>query len=82
MIRFTTESGAEYVIRSRDDVREMTRLSGPFSPGIDYDVLPDTQWHELVRFVGVEVGKPATMILAAGKVRVTTNVVSVDYEED
>lgn len=74
MLKITTESGAVYL---DDDMRVM-RLSGPYSPGIDYTVVPDSEWHTVNAPVNWELGISAYISFVNGKFRTTTPVVSIE----
>ena len=74
-IKVTTESGAEYLLTPDGLV---TRLSGPWSPGIDYALRPDGEPDQLVPDNPDPIpGKSWIMQFVGGGYRVTTPVVSV-----
>lgn len=70
---FRTESGAEYAVK---DGRAKRLEGSPFSPGIDYDTVPDETWMDLA--TTVEVGGHVYMTRGF-KFRQTTPVVEVYY---
>lgn len=74
MIRLTTASGAEYLI----DGLSAQRLTGPYSPGIDYVKSPDGAWEPLASEPVIKVGQPLFLIRDDGSVRVTTPVAQVE----
>lgn len=47
--KYTTRSGAEYLVDEEE--HKMQRLSGPYSPLIDYKRHPDGVWETYVTFV-------------------------------
>lgn len=75
MLKLTTKSGAVYLL---DTEKPRLRRQGPHSPGINYSLVPDDEWHALRSFAEPVVGKPAVFGLAAGMFRVTTPVVSIE----
>ena len=78
MLKITTESGAVYL----DTGHRVMRLSGPFSPGIDYTAVPDAEWQHTKALTGWSYGEPAYINFINGKWRVTTPVVSMEVVED
>lgn len=76
MIKFTTESGAEYVYDT--DARKVVRLDGPYSPGINYDRVPDGLWQTVRGISRIEVGSRVRIALAESLYRTTTPVVSIE----
>lgn len=75
MIRFTTESGARYVMDT--DQRRVMRETGPHSAGIDYTKVPDAEWHNYLASTTPTLGKSMAFSLASGKFRITTPLVEV-----
>lgn len=73
MQKILTTSGAVYLL---DDER-VQRLSGPYSPGINYDRAPDGVWEPLVLPAEVIVGVSMVLHLETFS-RITTPVVSVE----
>lgn len=73
VVGFRTESGAEYAVK---DGRAKRLEGSPFSPGIDYDTVPDETWMDLA--TTVEVGGHVYMTRGF-KFRQTTPVVEVYY---
>lgn len=76
MIKFTTESGAEYVYDA--NTRNVVRLDGPYSPGINYDRVPDGFWQGVEQISKIEVGHRVHIVLSEGLFRTTTPVVSIE----
>lgn len=74
IVGFRTESGAEYAVKGN---RAMRLEGSPFSPGIDYDTVPDETWMNLE--ATVEVGGHAYMTKGF-KFRRTSPVVEVYYD--
>lgn len=79
MWKISTESGAVYLY---DDVELLVQRQGPFSPGIDYAVLPDDEWLELSRAPDFIAGESTDMSFITGKWRVTTPIVSIEEIND
>jgi hypothetical protein len=78
MIKVLTRSGAEYLID--DDLGEVCRLNGPWSPGINYKTHPDGLWN---RFTGRSAVRLGQSIWFSSPVwnRVTTPVVNTEFIE-
>lgn len=81
MIRFTTKSGAVYLL---DEVENTAhRMEGsPGSSGINYGLVPDGVVHRLVKFPDVVVGESVWMFFDTGVFRLTTPVVSVEEVDE
>ena len=71
MIKFTTQSGARYVL----DGRKVVRLEGPEIENVSH---ADGLWHELKQTPNLTVGYPAVLQWADGRFRITSTVVSID----
>lgn len=76
MIKFTTESGATYLYDEQKNRAQ--RLEGPYSPGIDYTVVPDGKWQNLVGIGPIALGQSVDMTFTAGKWRLTTPVTHIE----
>lgn len=74
MIHVTTTSGAEYLI----DGLQAQRLSGPYSPLIDYTVAPNGVWEALTSKPKIEVGERLALFKEGGRFRLSTPIVSVE----
>lgn len=74
MIHITTTSGAEYLI---DGLRAQ-RLSGPYSPLIDYTVAPDGVWEALTSEPRIEIGEQLLLLKEGGRFRLSTPIVAVE----
>lgn len=73
MIKFTTESGAEYMF---DEVSsELKRIEGPYNPNIR---LPDGEWLTVLNHQPIVVGQSAIFDLEGDKRRITTYVTSIE----
>lgn len=78
-LEFTTRSGAEYVY-DLDNSRVLRH--GPHSWGIDYEKVPDDEWSDVLNDPDITEGQNAKFLLAQGKFRITTPVVSVETVEE
>lgn len=78
MIRLTTESGAIYHL---DVERRRVTRTGPHSPGIDYDTVPDDAWHDLVAWSTPTVGESLRLRIVGGKFRTTTPVTTIEEND-
>jgi hypothetical protein len=76
-VRFVTASGAVYRI---EDGRAM-RESGPYSPGINYDIREDGEWAELSSHTEVTIGRRVLMNFIDGSYRESTSVVDILEDE-
>lgn len=77
-MRFTTKSGATYRVEDNRVMRE----TGPYSPGIAYDLCADGEWSvPLVACTEITVGERVTMDFIDGTYRITTSVVSIEENE-
>lgn len=74
MLRFATESGAVYEI---DYSNARVRRTGPFSPGIDYDRVPDDSWERVIALTDIAVGKSVGISLTGSLFRWTTPVTEI-----
>lgn len=72
-IRFGTESGAQYIIDITGG--RMVRVSGEMNP---YMRLPNAEWHRIVYYTDLEVGKRVTFALGGTAYRVTTRITWVE----
>lgn len=75
MLKVETSSGATYYY---DPDRRRVMRAGPHSPGINYGVAPDDEWHNVALYREPEVGERWRLILGDGLFRVTTKVVSIE----
>lgn len=71
MIRFRTKSGAVY---SYDTERYRVLREGPYSPGIDYDSVPDSEWSQVINEPDFRLGHRVLFLLQQGKYRITTSI--------
>lgn len=71
-MRFRTESGAEYLFEDG----YLTR-TGDYSPGIDYEKVPDGHAEKVLYHTPIEVGESALFDFENGLYRLTTPVVEV-----
>lgn len=79
-LRVRTKSGAEYLIKKREDGHTYVKRTGPHSPGINYDAYPDDAWHPITAYYMPEEPdgeERATFALSDG-LRMTTPVVSIE----
>lgn len=76
MLKFTTASGATYLI-DRENYRAM-RVEGPYSPGIDYHERPDAVWHDLTIQPQIVVGERTYLHMRGSMYRLTTAVVEIE----
>lgn len=77
VLKVETSSGATYYY---DPDGQRVMRAGPHSPGINYGVAPDDEWHPvtLYREPEPEVGERWRLVLGDGLFRVTTKVVSIE----
>lgn len=75
IVRVETASGATY--HYDVDKSRVTR-TGPHSPGINYDTVPDGEWHGVALYREPEVGERWRLVLNDSTFRVTTRVVSIE----
>jgi hypothetical protein len=75
IVKVETSSGAVYHYDT--DKSRVTR-TGPHSPGINYDAVPDGEWHDVAIYTEPEVGESWALVLGEGLLRVTTKVVSIE----
>lgn len=73
LLKFTTESGAEYLFDKEG--QRLIRLEGPHNPGIQ---LPDGEWLGVTRDWPIVVGQFAIFDLEGDKRRITTYVTSIE----
>lgn len=74
-IRFTTQSGAIYLLRDDGVHASLLRDDGPLNPWIRHD---NGVWLDVVGTYAVALGEPAVFLLADGNVRTTTVVLAID----
>lgn len=74
-IRFTTESGATYLLRDDGTHAQVKREQGPMNPRMR---LPNDEWLDIVGAYRVERGWSAEFDLANDLTRITTPVVGID----
>lgn len=75
IVKVETASGATY--HYDVDKSRVTR-TGPHSPGINYDAVPDDEWHRVKFYTEPEVGERWSLILGDSTWRLTTEVVSIE----
>lgn len=80
MIKFTTASGATYLYDEQKN--RVQRLSGPYSPGIDYVAVPDGKWQTLTSIGPITVGQSVSMTFTTNKWRLTTPVTHIEVDAD
>lgn len=79
MLKITTKSGAVYL---DDEKGRVQRLSGPYSPGINYDIRPDAEWVTLASGPVWRVGVSAYMTFGDGSYRITTPIESIEEVDE
>lgn len=75
MLRITTESGANYLYDVEKE--RVMRKTGPFSRGINYDLVPDAEWQFLVDSSELRIGECWNMVFDNDPWRRTTPIVDV-----
>lgn len=79
MLKITTASGAVYL---DDQQGRVQRLTGPYSPGIDYATRPDSVWHTVEHQPEWAVGLRTYIDFVGGFYRLTTSVVSIEEVDE
>lgn len=80
MIKVLTRSGATYLID--DQLMEICRLEGPFSPDINYKTAPDGLWRRFTRRSTLRLGAELIVRNETGPkmwARMTTPVVNIEW---
>ena len=75
LVRFTTESGAIYLLRDDGTDARLLRMEGPLNPWIRHD---NGEWLTVVGPYRLVVGESATFLLEGDVVRETTPVLAID----